>query len=397
MPLNKPIKILLISSYFHPHVGGSQRYMEELYFHLCRRHPEISVDVLAYNTDKAPKEESYRGFTIYRIPCWEIIRGRFALPNPFVLYSILQKLASNKYDYVHTHLRFFDQTWWGWIYAKSIGAKCIFTEHVAITPVHQSKLIELIVKIVDVILAPFAIKKYDIVTATNTPAKKLLEKMGVTKPVQLVYGGVDTEFFTPQKSIKKVIPRANKVFPRNSVVITYIGRLIWTKGVTYLYEAIKKLNPQLSTNIYFVIAGDGELFPMLSSQIQEDNLQDRVYLTGNLNPQEVRELLRITDIFVYPSHHNEGFPNAILEAGSSGCFVIATDNAGTSEIVTHGKNGLLIKQKKSIEIEKALMWALANSKKSKEMGINLREKIREKFDWTNISEEYYKFITPKID
>ncbi|MEK7166723.1 MAG: glycosyltransferase family 4 protein, partial [Patescibacteria group bacterium] len=309
MRSNKPIKILLISSYFYPHVGGSQRYMEELYVHLRSIHPEVKVDVLCYNTDNTPEKEEYRGLHILRIPCLEIIRGRFAVPQPFALLKILRKLSYNKYDFVHTHLRFFDQTWWSWIYAKSIGARSIFTEHVASHPVHQFKIIEFVAWLVDKTIAPISINHYDIITTTNISAKQFLLNLGIKKSIHIVYGGVDTKYFSPKNTSSKIIPKVSQQLSQDAIVISYIGRMIWTKGVTYLYESIKKLLPELNKHIYFVLAGDGELYEGLKKSIISDNFTKKVFLTGNLNPLEVRDLLRVTDIFVYPSHHSEGLPN----------------------------------------------------------------------------------------
>ena len=145
--------------------------------------------------------------------------------------------------------------------------------------------------------------------------------------------------------------------------------------------------------VIFVIAGDGELYPDLTKRVATDHLNKKVILTGNLTPQEVRDLLRITDVFVYPSHHNEGFPNSILEAGASGCFVIVTDNAGTSEIVANNLTGSFIKQKSSAEIGQTLTWALDNHKKTQKMGMKLREEIKKKFNWIKIAEVFYKVLS----
>lgn len=389
--MNKQLRILLISSYFHPHVGGSQRYMEEIYTHLRAAHPETLVDVLCYNTDGAMESEIYRGMNIYRIPCMEIIRGRFAFPNPLALMRMLNKLAKNKYDYVHTHLRFFDQTWWAWLYARIIGVRSIFTEHVASTPTHQSILIRGITKFVD-LWAGIFVNQYDLVTSTNTPAKELLLKLRVRKQVRIFYGGVDTKYFSPKKTARKVIPKLNKILPANALVVTYVGRLIWTKGITYLMEAIGQLLQIVNKNVYFVLAGEGELFKKLKVKALTGRLKGRVFLTGNLKPDEVRNLLRITDIFVYPTHHNEGFPNSILEAGASEVLVITTDSGGTREIITPGKTGVLIEQKNASSIVKVISWALTHPKKAKSMAKKLRSEIADKFDWRIICDQFYKLI-----
>jgi len=102
-------KILVITPFFYPHIGGSERYMEELYLFLRKKHPEIDVDVLCYNTNKVSKKESYQGLNIYRIPCWNILPDQFSLPNPA---SLIQFLFSerNSYDLIHCSTRFFDSS-----------------------------------------------------------------------------------------------------------------------------------------------------------------------------------------------------------------------------------------------------------------------------------------------
>jgi glycosyltransferase involved in cell wall biosynthesis len=389
----KPLKILVITSFFHPHPGGSQRYLEELYVHLITQHPEIKVDVLCYNTDAALPTEKYRGLTVYRIPCWQIIPTRFNLPHPLALFNLLKQLSSNQYDFVHTHLRFFDTSWWAWYYARKIKARSIFTEHVASTPVHQSLFVRLIAQLVDATLARWTINCYDTITATNESARQfLMHKLGIKKPISVVYGGVDASFFQPNKSIIRSIPNTQKTLGSNDLLVTFVGRLIWTKGVTYLYEAIKQLLPTLPENVYFALAGPGELETELAKRITDDHLRDRVFLTGALNSFQVKDLLQMTGIFVHPSHHNEGFPNVILEAGASECFVIATDNAGTGEIITNQKTGLFVNQKDTQDLIEKIQWVLKHPAERKQMSESLRNKITEKFSWYKIAEGFNQFL-----
>lgn len=389
-----PISILVISPFFYPHIGGSQRYIEELYVHVIKQHPNVHVTVLTYNTDAVSSTEQYRGLHIYRIPCFQILPGQFALPNPFALFSLLFRLSTKQFDVVHTHIRFFDSTWWAWLYANIIGAKSIFTEHVATHPVHQKKIVEQIAKLVDMTIAKFAIGRYTLVTTTNTPAKQFLEKtLGITRPIVVSYGGVDTTFFSPSKiPTKKSIPGVMRPFPKDTIIISYIGRLIWSKGVTYLLSAIKRLDKVLPKNVIFILGGSGELFHFLKRDISRLHLSKRAFLTGPMDAVAVRNTLQATNIFIHPSHHNEGFPNSILEAASSGTCVIATDNAGTSEIITNKKTGLLIKQKSNKVIENALLWILAHPKKQKAMAQAAQIHTKQTFDWTIVAKTFYTYI-----
>ena len=388
-------KILLIMPYFYPHKGGSQKYAEELYTHLLQGNPcEFQVDVLCYNTDQAPSKEKYRGMRIYRIPCWQIISGRFTLPKPWYLIKALYSFSKNHYDFINTHLTFFDPTWWGWIYAKLIGARSIFTEHVASFPVHQNKLVQSISKLACKTIGRFSLAFYDLITVTNKQAGKFLEnEIGVKNEINLIYGGVDTNFFSPRTGKKKrIIPVIRKEFKKNDVLITYVGRLIWTKGVEQLYHAIKLIEALLPSNVYFILAGGGELENKLRKSIGQDELSERVFLTGPIEYNQVRDLLKASDIFINPSHHNEGFPNTVLEAGACENLVIATDNGGTSEIIKNKKTGLLISQKDTEALAKILLWAVKNHEKGISFAKNLRKVLKEKYDWRLISNQLVRFL-----
>jgi len=386
--------MLLISPFFYPHIGGSQRYMEELYAHLVKLYPHVDVTILAYNTNNAPSIERYRGMTIYRIPCWHILPGQFTLPNIFSLMSILMKLSTKHIDYIHTHLRFFDSVWWAWTFARSIKAKSIVTEHVANHPIHEHDGVSAIAKWIDKTIGAWSLSKYDLITTTNTPAKTFLsEELHIKKPIFISYGGVNTTYFSPKKRKQLFsIPHYNRKLSNKTIIITYVGRIIWSKGVTYLIKAIKDLDPILPKHIKFVIAGSGELDNWLTKTIEKDGLKNRIYQTGPHTMEEVRNLLRVTDISIYPSHHTEGFPNTVLESAAAGCFTIATDNAGTTEIITQEKEGLIIPQKSVSSIKQSILWALEHTDQKNKMTREARKKMQKQYDWKTIATSFHTLV-----
>lgn len=397
MKKHKDLSILLVSPFFHPHKGGSQRYMEELYAHLLKKNKKVSVDVLAYNTDGARSKEQYRGMTVYRIPCWHILKGQFALPNPIALLSWLMSHRKDSYDVVHTHIRFFDATWWGWMYAKFIGATSVFTEHVASHPVHNNSNVTLCAKLIDQTIAKWSISQYDYITATNKSARWFLKYvMDINKTVYLTYGGVDATYFSPKRRLKRRVPRVSRTFANADTIISYAGRVIWSKGMTYFYRAVRDTITKFPRRTYVVIAGPGNLLADIQQEIQKDGLTDRIFTTGSLDAHEIRDLMRATDIFVHPSHHNEGFPNVILEAGATESFVVATRNAGVEEAITDGKTGLLIEQKNEADMRRAMLWAVSHTNERRAMAHRFRTVIQRKFEWKHLSQRFYTLLKQSL-
>jgi glycosyltransferase involved in cell wall biosynthesis len=96
--------------------------------------------------------------------------------------------------------------------------------------------------------------------------------------------------------------------------------------------------PDLSGQVRFLIAGDGPERAKLESQIRETHLGPVVSLLGIRT--DVPALMAVSKLFLMTSR-SEGLPMTLLEALHAGLPIVATDVGGVSEVVEHGKNGLL--------------------------------------------------------
>ena len=57
---------------------------------------------------------------------------------------------------------------------------------------------------------------------------------------------------------------------------------------------------------------------------------------------DVRDILTLTDVFVFPSYYREGIPRVLMEAASMGLPLIAADVPGSTDVVEDGRNGILV-------------------------------------------------------
>lgn len=381
------MRILLITPYFYPHIGGSQQYALELHRHLMMRDKSVKVDVICYNTEKIESKSKYKGMTIYRIPCWDILNGQFAIPNYLELRKLIRKLKNlYQYNIVNSHSRFFDNSWWAPVVAKYLGAKSILTDHASSSPVHNSRLITIISNIVEKLMTNITIRFYDAVTVSNKATMQYIKTFGVKNPI-LIYGGVDTKIFNPKKrkNVRK-IPKLDRIFTKKDIIITFLGRMIYTKGPQIVYNAAKEIIKKYD-NVYFIFAGEGNMLAKLN-----DFPNNKILFTGPLNQLEIANLLPNSDILANPSFHFEGFPNVLLEAGASGCAVIATDRGGTCEVISDEKTGIIIGPS-VLQLRNALMKLIDDENLRKRLSTALRKKIYEEFNWVNIAREYQLTLT----
>lgn len=375
MKIVKPKRILVVSPFFYPHIGGSQTYMENIYAYLIKKHPEVKVDVLCYNTDHASAKSTHKGLTIYRLPCVNILKGQFALPNYFSLIKFLWKNRKN-YNLYHCSTRFFDSSVWMPIFTKLIGKKVFLTDHCATHPVHQNPFIKWLAKILDLTIFNFSLHLFDKVFTTSRASQKFLQKAFHIRS-KVIYGGVNTSIFKPTPTKSRSIENQERLR------IVFIGRMIESKGVRMLFN-IARSYPEAN----FIFAGPGP-------EVKNFKLKN-IKILGPLSSKRISKLLVTCDIFVHPSFHHEGFPNAIVEAGACKLAVIATDVGGSKEIVINQKTGILIAPHDQTALEKAILTLIGNKGVREKLSQNIYQYVREKFSWEKASEQLNSFLDPLV-
>lgn len=167
--------------------------------------------------------------------------------------------------------------------------------------------------------------------------------------------GVDINYFSASEVSfdEQIKLKSTLGISENDFTFVFVGRIVTDKGINELVEAFDKISLQKS-ELKLIIVGDQEpeLDPLHKSTLQILAKNTNIISVGF--QKDIRPYLAISNVLVFPSYR-EGFPNVIMQAGSMGLPVIATDINGCNEIITHEKNGVLIPQKNSKAIEIALL------------------------------------------
>jgi len=126
-------------------------------------------------------------------------------------------------------------------------------------------------------------------------------------------------------------------------------------------------------DISFLCVGDG----LQREKLQKLHQNDAIIFLGKRD--DVESLVNISDIGVLLSTDGEGISNSLLEFMALGKPVIASNNNGNKELVLHGKTGLILNSNDAKELADKLMNILSDEKKSKEMGANGEERVKNVF------------------
>lgn len=190
-----------------------------------------------------------------------------------------------------------------------------------------------------------------------------------------IHNAVDSDSFISNKPI----------YP-NKRFILGVGRLDRNKGFDVLINAYNKLS---LTDIDLLISGEGPERQLLTKQIEDLGLSDKVKLVGFKH--NIQDYYSQADLFVLASK-NEGYPNALIEAMSVGCPSIATNcEFGPPEIIEHRVNGMLVEVDNVSELAEAIREVLNSPDLRYTISMNGR-RIKDTNSESNISSKWEKLI-----
>ena len=90
----------------------------------------------------------------------------------------------------------------------------------------------------------------------------------------------------------------------------------------------------------------------------------------------------------FPVYINEGFGLVLLEAGAFGAPVVATRVGGIPEIISGPEYGVLVAPDDVDALRRAIESLLENPEMAREIGSNLRGRVRNVFSWEEAYRNY---------
>lgn len=131
--------------------------------------------------------------------------------------------------------------------------------------------------------------------------------------------------------VDRVAKRKELGIPEDAFVMISVGELNKNKNHSIAIKAFAKAD---IPNSYYIICGEGGLKSELKELSHNLNVGDRVKLLGFR--KDVRQMLKISDLFVFPSFR-EGLSLSLMEALSAGIPCIASNIRGNRDLLTESE------------------------------------------------------------
>jgi glycosyltransferase involved in cell wall biosynthesis len=232
----------------------------------------------------------------------------------------------------------------------------------------------------------FGLKKY-VNTHLTDKEVKVIAKGSIN--------GVDTDFFKNTKTADEQVKLRNYYkIQKDDFVLTFVGRIVKDKGINELVESFKSLLSKHS-NIKLLLVGDYEehLNPIKKENKDFIDKTDSIITVGFQD--DIRDFLSITDLFVLPSYR-EGLPNSLIEAGSFGIPLIASNINGCNEIIQENETGLLVDKKSVKSLEDGIEKLLTDKELYNHINLKVRDEMIKKYDqsyfWEELKNEFKNIV-----
>lgn len=212
--------------------------------------------------------------------------------------------------------------------------------------------------------------------------------------------GVDiSKLFVVKNTVVKV-DIGDSTFERNfddeTLKLLFVSRLLFTKGLIETVKATINLHEK-NSKITLDILGEGEALEAAKKLANDANADSYITFHRHISETEVNEFYQNSDILVFPTFHEEGFPMVIFNAVSFGLPIITTKIRAAADYLKDGENCLFCESQNPESVAECILKLSTNLNLRKTMSENNRN-LGKEFQAKKIAEEYsliYKKICSK--
>lgn len=338
------LRILMVSDFFHPNIGGVESHIYHLAQNLMKMGHRVVILTHAYqkdiggggidgNTEQKQQQQQEEedaiylgieyltnGLKVYYEPRRPVYQSA-TLPTVFGGFSRLREVVvAERIDLIHAHQAFSAMANEAVIHGRTMNIPTVFTDHSLFgfadaSSILMNKALKFsLADVQRVICVSHTSRENTVLRACIPPSR-----------VYVVPNAVDTSMFFPACfQLQSQVDEA-----RETIVI--MSRLVYRKGIDLLISILPLLSKKYPS-FKFLIGGDGPKHSELVEAVKIAGLGDRVRLAGAIPHEKVREFLIQGSIFLNCSL-TEAFCVALVEAAAAGLLVVSTAVGGVPEVL----------------------------------------------------------------
>jgi glycosyltransferase involved in cell wall biosynthesis len=415
-----PLRVMFLTPYFRPYLGGIERAIEQLSFKLMESPAVEAVGVLTtkYAFPRVPHPEwpdrdatpegisifRLKGFPKYSIPLYSVPLVWF---SPWQVRKYLEEFKPNVIHFVGDG--WFWGHFWSWFWRRQ-RAEFVFTPSYHTLPLIRWWLRP---------LNGFICSAMDsVVCLTQQEARQVHRDYWAPQKKQVVIGWGASPFKSPLAPSPSPKSPLTPLSERGGVsshfseegafdsplckgglggisasqgeglIILCVGRLGQHKGQEWLLKVYQQARPQFQQPAKLVLVGRDEGGEAaLRELVRTTGLQDEVIFTGELEDTELADWYSKADLLTLFSHY-EAFGLVFFEAMVCGVPVLTHDVGANRELLTRG--AIVVPRFDESAAIAALVRLVNDADYRRQLGREGQEYALKEFTWDAVADKYLK-------
>ena len=233
--------------------------------------------------------------------------------------------------------------------------------------------------------------KCDIILTCSNYIKNRFQPYTGECCIETYYNALDIDSYNCKAS-DDVNLRDRYRIPDTDFVFLFSGRITPEKGILETIQAFSKLSKDSARlvivgNLEDNIVGDTSYAKRVKEAALEENVKERITLTGWIEPEEMPYLYKMSDCVIVPSQWEEPFGMVVTEGMIMGKPMIVTKSGGIPEIVDESCAFVVERGETGVsQITDGMRMLMEDRERAYEMGHNGYKRVMMHKEW---QKEYY--------
>lgn len=223
-----------------------------------------------------------------------------------------------------------------------------------------------------------ALMKSDAVTAVSGWLKdETHHLLDLKRPIDVIYN-----FFAPRKPRRSRREVRSELGLKDEAMVLHLSNLRPVKRVDLLLDAVARVRPREAFKLVILAGAD---FTPFVDHVRRLGIEDRVIVRERVT--DIEDYLQAADLGLFSSE-TESFCLSLLEAMWFGCPSVSTEVGGIPEVMTSGKDGLLVPPGDAAALARGVETLLQDTQLRARLGRSAQRRARTHFSADEIVPQY---------